>query len=129
MPRGNGMGPMGQGPMTGRGMGWCRGASNAIGMPPKLPGSGLGWDGGRGGGWRHRYRGNATGLPGWQRAQAGGHRFGASVPGSFPPAFSKEEELASLRLQVSNLGQALGALKARIEVLDKPEADATSSTE
>lgn len=25
MPRGNGMGPFGQGPMTGRGMGYCAG--------------------------------------------------------------------------------------------------------
>jgi hypothetical protein len=53
---------------------------------------------------------------------------GAAIPESFPPAFSKEQELAALRQQASNLGQALGDLKTRIEQLEKPETDATSST-
>ena len=123
------MGPTGQGPMTGRRMGWCGGANEAIDMPPNGPGFALGRGGGRGGGWRHRHWYNATGLPGWQRARMGMPGFGAWSPGSFPPAFSKEQELAALKQQASNLGQALGDLKARIELLEKPEAEATSSPE
>ena len=88
-----------------------------------------GGGGGRGGGWRHRRGRNATGLPGWQRPWMGMPGSGAWIPGSFPPALSKDQELAVLRQQASNLGQALGDLKARIEQLEKPEADATSSTE
>lgn len=120
------MGPTGQGPMTGRGMGWCGGANDAIGMPL---GFGTGRSGGRGGGWRHGHGRNATGLPGWQRARMGMPVTGAAIPESFPPAFSKEQEIAALRQLASNLGQALGDLKARIEHLEKPEVAATSSPE
>lgn len=126
MPGRNRMGPTGQGPMTGRGRGWCGGANDAIGMPL---GFGTGRSGGRGGGWRHGHRRNATGLPGWQRARMGMPVTGAWSPGSFPPALSKEQEVAALKQQASNLGQALGDLKARIEHLEKPEVAATSSPE
>lgn len=54
MPGYNRTGPMGQGPMTGRGKGFCGGAG-AMGNGPR---------GGRGRrGWRHCF--NATGVPGW----------------------------------------------------------------
>jgi hypothetical protein len=49
MPRGDGTGPAGQGPMTGRGMGYCAGF-NAPGF--MNPGFGRGF--GRGFGWRAR---------------------------------------------------------------------------
>jgi hypothetical protein len=56
MPRGDGTGPAGQGPMTGRGMGYCAGLS----MPGFMnfgfgrgPGRGLGF--GRGFAWRARF--------------------------------------------------------------------------
>ena len=87
MPGGNRMGPMGQGPMTGRGMGWCGGANARVDMPPRGPWVGMGRGGGRGGGWRHRHWYHATGLTGWQRAQMGWPGPGAS----FPPASSKEQ--------------------------------------
>ena len=69
MPGGDRTGPLGAGPMTGRGAGFCAGYS----MPGYAnPISGRGWFGfgrgrgwfGRGGGrgWRHWYY--ATGLPG-----------------------------------------------------------------
>jgi len=51
MPRGDGTGPAGQGPMTGRGMGYCAGF-NAPGFVNPQPGFGRGF--GRGAGWRAR---------------------------------------------------------------------------
>jgi hypothetical protein len=106
-------------------MGWCGGANEVIDMPL---GFGTGRSGGRGGGWRHGHGRNAAGLPGWQRAWMGMPGFGAWIPGFFPSALSKEQAVAALKQQASNLGQALGDLKARIEQLEKPAADTTSST-
>ena len=65
MPYGNGMGPAGMGPMSGRAAGFCAG----FGMPGyeaprpgRSSGVGLGHGGGGGGrGWRHVFR--ASGLP------------------------------------------------------------------
>jgi hypothetical protein len=110
-------------------MGWCGGANEAIDMPPNGPGFGARRGGARGGGWRHRHGRNATGLPGWQRARMGMPGFSAWIPGFFPSALSKEQAVAALKQQASNLGQARGDLKARIEHLEKPEVAATSSPE
>ena len=58
MPRGDGTGPMGMGPMTGRGMGYCAGVA--------APGyAGCGFGRGRGRGCRNKYY--MTGMPGWER--------------------------------------------------------------
>jgi len=69
------MGPMGQGPMSGRGMGRCGGANAQGNVRQGGPafgmgrGRGRGFQGGSGGGGRHGWRHcfNATGLPGWMR--------------------------------------------------------------
>lgn len=119
MPGRNGMGPMGQGPMTGGGRGWCGDAAPQMEMPQRGPGFGMGRGHGRGGGWRHRHWFRATGLTGWQRAQMGWPGLGAA----FPTAASKEEELAALKQQAQSLEQALGDLKSRIQELDKPALD------
>ena len=58
MPRGDGTGPMGMGPGTGRGFGPCTGYAGSV-----YAGYGPGFGRGRG---CHRIAG-ATGLPGWQR--------------------------------------------------------------
>jgi hypothetical protein len=58
MPRGNGTGPMGMGPRTGRGMGYCSGY-NVPGYVIR-PGFGMRR------GCRNMYY--ATGIPGWGRA-------------------------------------------------------------
>ena len=82
MPRGDGTGPAGMGPMTGRAAGYCAGYGVPGFMNP-IPGGGYGgwgrgygawgagfWGGrGRRGGWRNWYQ--ATGLPGWTRAGMG----------------------------------------------------------
>ncbi|MDD5254505.1 MAG: DUF5320 domain-containing protein [Candidatus Omnitrophica bacterium] len=71
MPGFDGTGPMGQGPMTGGGRGYCA-------MPISAEGAGFATRGfcgrGRGRGFRNCFR--ATGLPGWARAQRGMQAFG-----------------------------------------------------
>jgi hypothetical protein len=104
MPGRNGMGPLGAGPMTGRGTGWCGGADARMDMPPRGPGFGMGRGRGRGNGWRR-------GQMGWRGPTAG-----------FPPAAEREQELAALKVQAASLGHALGELRSRIEELEKPAA-------
>ncbi|NMB77262.1 MAG: DUF5320 domain-containing protein [Myxococcales bacterium] len=116
------MGPMGQGPMTGGGRGWCSGVAPRFDTTAWWPGFGMGRSYGRGGGWRHRHWFHATGLTGWQRAQMGWPGLGAA----FPTAVSKEQELAALKQQAAGLEQALGALKSRIQELDKPAPDTSN---
>ena len=62
MPGRNGTGPMGMGPMTGRGAGFC-GRSSA---------SADAFCGGYRRGYRRMYR--ETGVPGWARYEGGAHR-------------------------------------------------------
>ena len=119
MPGGDGTGPMGQGPMTGGGRGWCVGATPQVEMPQGRPRLGMGWGRGRGGGWRHRNWFNATGLTGWQRAQMSWPRPDVA----FPTAVSNEQFLAALKQQAQGLEQTLGELKSRIQALDKPAPD------
>ena len=64
MPRGNGTGPMGMGPMTGRAAGFCAGNGRA-GFGNPAYGRGRGMGGGFGRGFRNTFF--ATGLPGWAR--------------------------------------------------------------
>ncbi len=64
MPFGNSTGPAGQGPRTGRGLGYCSGYSSPGYTKPGFGRGFFGRGGGRG--WRNWYY--ATGLPGWQRA-------------------------------------------------------------
>ncbi|MFO7816503.1 MAG: DUF5320 domain-containing protein [Thermodesulfobacteriota bacterium] len=68
MPGFNGTGPMGQGPVTGRGMGRCTGAA----APGAAPGAGMGFGMGRGFG---RGRGGGFGrgfMPGYYPEQGAG---------------------------------------------------------
>lgn len=114
MPGRNGMGPMGQGAMTGGRRGRCGGANPEGELPAGGPGFGMGRGFGRGGGWQHRRWFHATGLPGWQRAQTG------ETGPEAPPAGAREQELAALKRQAAGLERALGALNSRIRKLDEP---------
>lgn len=120
MPGGDRTGPMGVGPMTGRGAGYCAG----YGMPGFVSGGRGFWGGGRGGG-RGRGRRNwfhATGVPGWQRAGWGCPSFGGvatpSVPPVAPPTMSRDQELDLLRRQAEGLAGALDEIRRRIEELE-----------
>ncbi|MFW5913102.1 MAG: DUF5320 domain-containing protein [Candidatus Hadarchaeota archaeon] len=69
MPRGDGTGQLGMGPMTGRGAGYCAGY-NTPGFANSVPRAGLGLRRGRGrfgGQGRRRNMFYLTGQPGWMR--------------------------------------------------------------
>ena len=79
MPGGNGTGPGGLGPMTGRAAGYCAGYP-IPGFINPIPGRGYGGWGRGGGGWGRRNWYYATGMPGWQRAAYGSPAFGGAAP-------------------------------------------------
>lgn len=103
MPGGNRMGPMGNGPMTGRSFGFCTG--NAT---PGNPAAGNRWmDRGMAfGGGRRR-----GGL------MAFGRGFGFSGQNWSAP-LSEKQELASLKQQSETLSRSLEAVKKRINELE-----------
>jgi hypothetical protein len=104
MPRRDGTGPRGMGPMTGRGAGFCVGYANT------LPGRGLGMGFGRGAGrgWRNMFF--ATGQPGWMR-------FGANAAPVGDP--DPEMEKQALKNQADYLQNELDSIRLRMEELDK----------
>ena len=122
MPRGDRTGPMGLGPMTGGGAGYCAGFGTSGVRTP----AGQAGFGGRGGGrgWRHWF--HATGLPGWARAGSGLPAWGAPLA---PPAPIAAETgsgagIAALKAHAAHLEQTLHALRQRIQHLEetaKPE--------
>ena len=109
MPGGDRTGPMGLGPMSGRGAGYCAGYGVPGYMNP-LPGRGFG---GGGRGWRHGY--HATGLPGWA---------GWGYPtwpqyGAAPPP---QAEMEFLREQARTLQAELEDIEHRMKELESAEA-------
>lgn len=105
MPGGDRTGPMGGGPMTGRGAGYCSGSAQG-GYASQGYGRGLG--GGRGRGRRNRFFGD--GVPGWAPWWG---------PGSVDAVtFSPEQEKERLQLQAQQMQNALDAIQKRIEDLD-----------
>jgi len=124
MPRGDGTGPAGLGPMTGRAAGYCAGYPVPGYMNP-VGGRGFwGWGRGRGGGrgWRNWFY--ATGLTGWQRAAAGHPAFGGVVPPVAPysppyaPAMSVEQQLDALKGQAEYFEEALDGIRKQIQELE-----------
>ena len=115
MPGGDRTGPMGMGPMTGRGAGYCAG-SPAPGFMNRGAGFGRGVGFGRGGGgrgWRNRFY--ATGLTARQRAGA----FGANAfTGPAAPA-AEPREVDILQAQADQLSAALEEVKQSIERLQR----------
>lgn len=118
MPFGDRTGPMGLGPMTGRGMGYCAGFPTPGYMNPG-PGRGWGWRWwcgpgwwGRGRGWRWWFR--FTGLPFWARWSAWFSPFWGT-----PSEKAKEAELEFLREEVKNLEEALKEARRRMEEIEK----------
>lgn len=104
MPRGDRTGPIGLGPRSGRGAGYC-GGTGVPGFTSRPMGAGFGAGFGRG--WRHWFW--ATGLPGWLR-------FGA------PPAQTSTGEPANsekeiLTRQMDALQQELDLVKRRLDQL------------
>jgi len=126
MPGGDGTGPMGMGPMTGRAAGYCAGFA----VPGSMTSPGGQGFGGRRGGRGRRNWFYATGLTGWQRAASGQPAFGRNQPqtglysGPFAsPAMGPDQEVELLKQQVRSLGNTLDQIKRRLEELQaQPEA-------
>ncbi|OQY06657.1 MAG: hypothetical protein B6I25_03430 [Planctomycetales bacterium 4572_13] len=105
MPGGNGTGPAGMGPMTGRGVGFCAGY-NTPGYTHPIGGRGMGMGRGRGMGMGR----------GFGRGFAGAGNAGAyPVPVGQP--LTQEQELEGLKGQAESLENSLDQIKARIEAL------------
>ena len=114
MPGGDGTGPLGTGPMTGRRAGLCAGPGRP-GYANPAPGRGFGMCFGRGRvlgagrGWRHRQVG--AGWAGWTRGRA------EAVPHQPPdPGIEKR----TLKAQADELQARLDAIRKKLgEIEDK----------
>lgn len=126
MPRGDGTGPSGLGPMTGRGAGYCAGYQVPGYMNP-VGGRGFGgrggWGRGGGHGWRHVYY--ATGVPGWARGGwvpgGAGGPYGPVGPGVAPgavPGIPREQEVETLKAQADYFQGALEDIRKRLSELE-----------
>jgi hypothetical protein len=115
MPFGDGTGPAGMGPMTGRALGYCAGYPHPGYAYPGFGFRGRGFRGG-GRGWRHWYY--ATGLPGWMRAGYTGYApYTAYAP--YPPeSWSKDQEMEVLKNQAEGMRNALSEIEKRISDLE-----------
>jgi hypothetical protein len=116
MPFGDGTGPAGMGPMTGRAAGYCAG----YGMPGYMnPVGGRGfWGRGRGGGRGRRNWFRATGLPGWARADYG-YPAGPWVGQQMTAA----QEIEMLKNQAEHFKESLEDITKQIEELENQQAD------
>ena len=117
MPGGDGTGPEGLGPMTGRAAGLCAG----YGVPGYAnPVGGRGWN--RGGRGRRNWY-YATGLPGWARAGRGRPAWGGAAGVPFAQGLTAGQELDALKGQAQYLGDALGDINKRIEELESRKSN------
>ncbi len=118
MPRGDGTGPAGMGPMTGRAAGYCVGYV-APGFANPIPGAGrrLGAGSGAGRGRRYRNMYYATGLPGWARYDP--YATAGVVP--YAPDYTAEDEIASLKEQSQVLKEQLDSVNARISEINEKD--------
>jgi len=96
MPGGDGTGPMGMGPMTGGGRGYCAVPIKSFRKP--FGGRGLG----RGRRWRNRH--GSVGLPGWMRVDQ---------------EVIQEEDISILKDHAEDLKQQLASMQGRIATLEK----------
>ena len=127
MPAGDRTGPMGAGPMTGRGMGYCSGYAQPGFFMNPMPGRGRGM--GRGMGWG-RGRGFGIGWGrGWRRRVA--EPGGAPWPYGFGPGpleagdvpVQPETELEMLVAQADRLEAGLAEIRERIQSLESTKTE------
>ena len=116
MPAGDRTGPLGQGPMTGRGAGFCAGFATPGYMNPG-PGQGTGFGGGRGFG-----RGMAWGRGGRGGRWGGWPAFAAAPGVGYPPPVPPvQDERALLEAQMQGLQAQLDGVKQRLGQLPEQE--------
>ena len=113
MPRGDGTGPAGMGPMTGRAAGFCAGYNVPGFMNP---------GGGRGYWGRGRGMGRGRGF-GWARTGFGGPAWGGAVNQNAygdvrsAPNITAQQELEYLKEQAEYLKTSLDEINKRVEQL------------
>ena len=111
MPRGNGTGRNGAGPMYGRAMGYCAGYD----MPGYVngDGAGLGFGGGR---FQGRGRGFCrTQRPGdFRMGRVAGYGYGAK-----PSTSGEDVQVEALMMHLQRLEHELAVVKSRLAVLKK----------
>ena len=105
MPRGDGMGPMGLGPMSGKGNGYC--AASRPARKRTLCGTGFGQ--GRG----HRRMYDCTGRPAWAR-------YGYAGSDTVQDAVDEQE---MLKVQAQRLEDQLSSVKAQLEKFEQNGSD------
>ena len=130
MPGGDGTGPGGMGPMTGRAAGFCAGfPMPGYANPVGGRGMGMGW--GRGGGWgRGRgfgWAGAGYGMPAYGGTVNPYAYGGAAYPyayggAPFAPGLTAQQELDGLKGQAEYLEDSLDGIKKRIEELESQKS-------
>ncbi len=128
MPRGDGTGPQGMGPMTGRGAGYCAGYAAPGFVSGGGGGMGRGFGRGFGGGGFGRGFGRGRGM-GWRNSYGAvaGPAYAPYPMAPFAPAqVTAKDEAALLRSQAAGIQQALEDINARLAELEKAE-DTTKS--
>ena len=109
MPRGNKTGPQGQGPMTGRGAGFCAGYDVPGYANDAVPGCG-----GRFGAGYHRGNGRGQGFGG----RGLGFGFQQRMRGSMPTELTADSEKAFLQNRVEILARELEDANKRLAELN-----------
>ena len=113
MPGGNGTGPVGLGPMTGRGAGFCAGFS-VPGYTNPVGGRGMGMGRGRGMGRGFGLGRAGYGVPAWA-----GVANPSPANAFFGPIVTAEQELEGLKQQAEFMQNSLTQISDRIEHLEK----------
>lgn len=118
MPGGDRTGPLGYGPMTGRGAGFCAG----YGVPGYINpvfGRGRGFGGGgfgRGRGWRNMYY--ATGQPFWGQGYPANPAWTGYAGPAYNSEFTPEREMEMLKTQSDFFQKQIDVLNDRIRELE-----------
>ena len=114
MPRGDGTGPLGLGPMTGRGAGYCAGYP-APGYANPGPGRGWGFGYGRGFG-RGRGWGRGFGRRfgfGWEA-----YPYAYGSPYGYPANVTPKQEADMLRAEAKAMQEEISAINQRVKDLE-----------
>ena len=115
MPGGDGTGPAGHGPMTGRAAGFCAGYQIPGYANPRGFGYGrkIGYGRGLGRGFGRGYWGRGRGF--WLR--------GYSPGPYYSPALTREEEKTYLENTVKDLEEEISAIRERIDEISKEKKE------
>ena len=115
MPHGDCTGPMGQGPMTGRALGFCTGYDS--------PGNTKGFGGGEGMSRGFGFGRGRGFRGGWGFGRS--RNFGLPDTGYFPgsPSLSKADEMKMLKAQAHSLKLSQSDIEKRLKELEDEESD------